>query len=117
MFIWKARTTSSPITHLSPRGMLPMPVIKRKKRTEPQWTTIQRKLLTVLEQQEHRTLGPGAVCKLAGYGDWAWDRATKDPRFVTRLKQLGVSTGQRYRGAVNWKHQGHLEVCLAADPE
>ncbi|HET8852595.1 MAG TPA: hypothetical protein VFN02_08710 [Ktedonobacteraceae bacterium] len=48
-----------------------MPVSKRKRRTEPQWTIIQRKLLAVLEQQEHRTLGPGAVCKLAGYADWA----------------------------------------------
>ena len=93
-----------------------MPRIKRKKPTSPQWTIIQRKLLAVLEQQEHRTLGPGAVCKLAGYGDWAWDRATKDPRFVTRLKQLGVSTGQPSRG---WKrkHEGNLEICLAVDPE
>jgi hypothetical protein len=92
-----------------------MPVSKRKRRTEPQWTIIQRKLLALLEQQEHRTLGPGAVCKLAGYGDWAWDRATKDPRFVTRLKQLGVSAVQS-RGGMP-KYEGNLEVRLAADPE
>ncbi len=69
----------------------------------------------MLEQQEHRTLGPGAVCKLAGYADWAWDRATKDPRFVTRLKQLGVSAVGS-RGGMP-KYEGNLEVCLAADPE
>ncbi len=88
---------------------------KRKRRTEPQWTIIQRKLLAVLEQQEHRTLGPGAICKLAGYGDWAWDRVTKDPRFVTRLKQLGVSA-VRSRGGMS-RYEGNLEVRLAADPE
>ncbi len=61
-----------------------MSVVKRKRRTEPRWTIIQRKLLAVLEQQAHRALDPGAICKLAGYsGDWAWDRAIKDPRFVT----------------------------------
>lgn len=92
-----------------------MPILKRKRRTEPQWTRVQRKLLAVLEQQENRTLGPGAVCELAGYGDWAWDRATKDPRFATRLNQLGVPTGQS-RGSYR-KHEGHLEVHLATDPE
>ena len=92
-----------------------MPILKRKRRTEPRWTRVQRKLLAVLEQQENRTLGPGPVCELAGYGDWAWDRATNDPRFVTRLKQLGVRgnpPNTRWR-----KHEGHLEVCLAAHPE
>jgi hypothetical protein len=92
-----------------------MPVVKRKRRTEPRWTIIQRKLLAVLEQQENRALGPGPVCELAGYGDWAWDRATKDPRFVTRLKQLGVSA-VRSRGGMP-KYEGNLEVRLAADPE
>jgi len=55
--------------------------------------------------------------RLHGYGDWAWERATKDPRFVTRLKQLGVSTGQSRGSPRNQKHEGHLEVCLAANPE
>ncbi len=93
-----------------------MPLLKRKRRTEPRWTIVQRKLLAVLEQQENRTLGPVRVCELAGYGDWAWDRAIKDPRFVTRLRQLRVSTGEPGRGRP-WKHEGHLAVSLAADPE
>ncbi len=88
---------------------------KRKRRSEPRWTTVQRKLLAVLEDQEHRKIGPMKICELAGYGDWAWERATKDPRFVTRLKQLGVPIGQA-RGGYR-KHGGHLEVCLAANPE
>jgi integrase len=71
--------------------------------------------LAVLEQQEYRALSPGAVCELAGYGEWAWERATKDPRFVTRLKQLGVSAVQS-RGGMP-KYEGNLQVCLAADPE
>jgi integrase len=96
-----------------------MSVVKRKRRTEPRWTIIQRKLLAVLEQQEHRALGPGAICKLAGYsGDWAWDRAIKDPRFVTRLKQLGVSTGTgKPTSGAPQKYKGNLEICLVADPE
>ncbi len=93
-----------------------MPLLKRKRRSEPRWTIVQRKLLAVLEQQENRILGPIRVCELAGYGDWAWDRAIKDPRFVTRLNQLGVSTGKPGRGRP-WKHEGHLVVSLAADPE
>jgi integrase len=93
-----------------------MPILKRKRRSEPRWTIVQSKLLAVLEQQEYRALGPGAICQLAGYGEWAWDRATKDPRFVTRLNQLGVSTGKPARGRP-WKHEGNLEICLAADPE
>ncbi len=61
-----------------------MPILnKRKRRSEPRWTTVQRKLLAVLEDQEHRKIGPMKICELAGYGDWAWERATKDPRFVT----------------------------------
>ena len=91
-----------------------MPLLKRKRRSEPRWTIVQRKLLAVLEQQENRILGPIRVCELAGYGDWAWDRAIKDPRFVTRLNQLGVSTGKPGRGRP-WKHEGHLMVSLAAD--
>jgi hypothetical protein len=71
----------------------------------------------VLEQPENRTLGPGPVCELAGYGDWAWDRATKDPRFVTRLRQLGISVGQVSGGRRLRKHADHLMVGLAADPE
>ncbi len=93
-----------------------MPLLKRKRRIEPRWTIVQRKLLAVLEQQENRTLGLGDICQLAGYGDWAWDRATKDPRFVSRLNQLGMSVGQPSRGRYR-KHQRHQEVCLAADPE
>jgi hypothetical protein len=46
-----------------------MPLLKRKRRIEPRWTIVQRKLLAVLEQQENRTLGPGDICQLAGYGD------------------------------------------------
>ena len=92
-----------------------MSVRKRKRRTEPHWTIIQRKLLGVLEQQQYRTLGPGAVCELVGYGEWAWERAIKDPRFVTRLRQLGVSA-VRSRGGMP-RYEGNLQVCLAADPE
>ena len=95
-----------------------MPLLKRKRRVEPRWSIVQRKLLAVLEQQENRTLRPGQICELAGYGYWAWDQATKDPRFLTRLNQLGVPTGddRRARGRP-WKHQGHLEVRLADDLE
>jgi integrase len=92
-----------------------MPVLKRKRRTEPRWTMVQSKLLAVLEQQGHRVLGPGAICQLAGYGDWAWDRATKDPRLVTRLNQLGVSAIQPHGGIS--KYEGNLEVHLVANPE
>ena len=69
----------------------------------------------MLEQQEYSTLGPGAVCELVGYGEWAWERAIKDPRFVTRLKQLGVSAVPS-RGGMP-KYEGNLQVCLASDPE
>src|SRR6266568_4444370 len=88
MCIWSARTTSSPTIPLSPEGVLPMPLLKRKRRIEPRWTIVQRKLLAVLEQQENRILGPGDICQLAGYGDWAWDRATKDPRFGSPQERL-----------------------------
>jgi integrase len=94
----------------------PCPSSRGRGATPPRWSIVQRKLLAVLEHKENRKLGPGPICRLAGYGDWAWDRATKDPRFVSRLKQLGVSAGQPPRGRP-WKHEGHLTVGLAANPE
>jgi hypothetical protein len=97
-----------------------MPTFKQKPRgrqpkAKLRWTTVQRKLLAVLEQQEHRRAGPSEICALAGYGEWAWERATKDPRFVSRLQQLGVPTVRPRSGAR--KYEAHLETRLADDPE
>jgi integrase len=58
---------------------------------------------------------PSSFARLHGYGEWAWERATKDPRFISRLQQLGVAS-VRPRSGVR-KYEGHLEICLADDPE
>src|SRR5579863_7470558 len=75
---------------LSPKGrpMMTTRTNGRPQKATPGWTIVQHKLLSILEHPEHQQKSPGDICQLAGYGEWAWERAIKDPRFVDVLRQL-----------------------------
>ncbi len=58
---------------------------------EEPWTLPQRRLLEVLQHQEHRYASITRICRLAGYaGTSPWHRAMKDDHFVAAVQTLGV---------------------------
>src|SRR5690348_11660573 len=87
----------------------------RPRRTAPCWTIVQQKLLGVLEQPEHPSKSLAAICQLAGYGEWAWERAIKDHRFVSALQPFKLRFLDPPRGRPTF--EPHLQVTLADNPE
>jgi integrase len=94
---------------------MPTKRIGRPRRTTPRWTTVQQKLLSVLEQPEHRDKSLAEICQLAGYGEWAWERAIKDDHFVRALLPFKLRFLDPPRGRPTFEH--HLNVTLADNPE
>jgi integrase len=70
---------------------VPLPVA-----SDPGWSKTQRRLLTVLEQEGHRTKTIKEICQLAGYAsESAWKYALRDERFAAVVHTLDIKRNRK----------------------
>jgi len=77
----------------------------------PEWSADQRRFLAIFATVATRHLPELTVCRLAGATQGAWRCAREDPRFITALDALRVTTRRRRA------RPPHATVTLATDLE
>ena len=69
----------------------PLPVT-----SDPGWSKTQRRLLTVLEEEGHRTKTIKEICQLAGYAsESTWKRALRDERFAAVVHTFDIKRNRK----------------------
>src|SRR6266516_1310592 len=83
---------------------VPLPVT-----SDPGWSKTQRRLLTVLEQEGHRTKTIKEICQLAGYAsESAWHRALRDERFAAIVHTFDIKRNRKRSASRLSDVQQHL---------